>query len=455
MAMLVTSALCGCRPTPPPPTVVLISIDTLRRDHLPFYGYERETAPRWSELAQESVIFDGAIAVHTNTGPSHASMLTGLYPPQHGILRNRYRLRRGVRTLAEELTENGFETAAFVSGQTMTDQLTGLGRGFALYDDDMGVVWEREARSTWQRARVWLKARDPERPLFLFFHLFDPHSPYRPPVELAQRFLPEGTAEPRFPSPVDIARVRRGHAEPGELDAYVAAYDGEIAHADSYMGRLLHLLRKLGLYENSVIIVTSDHGETLGERPYAFDHGARLYEEQIRVPLTIRLPGGEHAGTRVGSIARHIDLAPTVLDLLGVDPWPVPGRSLRSSWTGGQAPDTTTFSFARPVAARVPEVTGPLAETGLLAALRRPPEKLIAYPTVSGAWVYQLFDLGDDPAEREDRASLDPERTGELAAELEGWLATVGRLDHKPSEVAPEDLEALRSLGYLGSSDQP
>ncbi|MEE8522677.1 MAG: sulfatase-like hydrolase/transferase, partial [Thermoanaerobaculia bacterium] len=171
----------ACRHPGPEPIVevtdlVLISIDTLRRDHLSAYGYARDTSPHLRRLAAEGVVFETALAAHTNTGPSHASMLTGLYPQSHGVTRNREPIRPELETLAHRLRRRGYRTAAFVSGWTLSDEATGLGSGFEVYDDDVGRR-ERRAPETWRAARRWLGERYEEEPWFLFFHLFDPHYP--------------------------------------------------------------------------------------------------------------------------------------------------------------------------------------------------------------------------------------------------------------------------------------
>ncbi len=160
------------------PNVILISVDTLRRDHLSFYGYPLATSPHLAELAAQSWVFDNAYAAHTNTGPSHASMLTGRVVPVHGLLQNGHRLREDVPVLGELLRLHGYQTAAFVSGFTLDSDTTGLDRGFEHYDDGESRVRDRTANDTIQEVIDWLGGRRSRAPLFLFVHLFDPHFPY-------------------------------------------------------------------------------------------------------------------------------------------------------------------------------------------------------------------------------------------------------------------------------------
>jgi arylsulfatase A-like enzyme len=236
------------------------------------------------------------------------------------------------------------------------------------------------------------------------------------------------------------------------MEDYIAYYDGEIAYADAHVGRLMVALWENGLWEDAVVVVVSDHGETLDDRGLPFRHGARVYEEQIRVPLMIRFPGGRHGGLRIRAPVHHVDIMPTILDYLEL---PLPdgaqGESLMPLIRGDAAPDPARpiFTTARPEPAHVPEVEHPLVKTGLITAIREWPLKLIAYPTEEGH-VHQLFDLAQDPGEKENLAAERPDVVRSLAAELRRWRAAVGGDREIPEPtLSPEAEEMLRSLGYL------
>lgn len=446
--------------------VVLISIDTLRRDHLPTYGYARPTAPRIDGLARESVVFDEDVATHTNTAPSHASMLTGLYPPTHGILQNGDLLRAEVPTLPELLKATGYRTGGFVSGWTLKGDFTGLNRGFDRYHDRFPLLSEtggqprrayiRHADETFERAHRWLTAEAARPgPLFVFYHLFDPHYPYDPPDDYLRRFLPAGQTGLRFPRELGPERTRLrsgGRPEPGQIEEYIARYDGEIAFADEYVGRLLDDLRSLGLYDRSIIVLTADHGETLDDRPFVFSHGDRDYEEQVRVPLVVRFPGGRYGGQRVAAPVQHVDILPTVLDYLKIAaPEGVQGRSLMPIIAGRATPEPRpAFSLARGEPDWAHDLDARIVQNGLVASVRLPPLKLVQYPTASGHF-FELFDLSKDPGEKHNLATERPELTQRLHAELERWLQATRRGGTRQTEsgLSPEAEEALRSLGYL------
>lgn len=437
--------------------LVLVSIDTLRRDHLPVYGYAQPTSPTLLRLARDSVVFDTAIAQHTNTAPSHATMFTGLYPTGHGIVRNGIELASGRVTLAERLKEKGYRTGGFVSGWSLTRH-TGLQRGFEIYDDRFSRS-RRPGSETWRLARAWLNevARG-EEPFFLFFHMFEPHWPYDPQASLVKRFLPpEARAGELLTTPsregmpglLDRIRPKLG---PAEIAEYVARYDAEILVADRLVGQLILELEKLGRFEDALVVVTADHGETLFERAWVTDHGARAYDEQIRVPLVIRLPRGDRGGTRIAEQVEHLDLLPTVLEALGLPAPPeLPGRSLVPFARGtGTLDPRPAFSNARPEPERVPEIRAKLTKSGLISSVRAPPYKLIEYPLRDGGWHRQLFDLEKDPAERVDLASKERARADELHALLERWRESSADVHRAAPPVLPEAVHrALKALGYV------
>jgi arylsulfatase A-like enzyme len=268
----------------------LISVDTLRADHVPAYGYRGVATPNLDSLARDSVLFSNAYAHVPLTLPSHASLLTGLLPPRNGVRDNYgYTLPPGVETLAGVLQKARYATGAAVSSAVLSRD-SGLNRGFDFYDDQVDAAGraERDGARTVEALLPWVQEQR-NRPFFAFLHLFEPHAPYEPPEPYRSR--------------------------------YRSAYDGEIARADEILGTFLDRLRQWGLYERALVIFFSDHGEGLsdhGER----EHGVFLYREAIHVPLLLKLPGNRRAGETVA--------APVALTLCA-------GRAPRSSsvhWSG-------------------------------------------------------------------------------------------------------------------------
>jgi len=455
---IIALALLSCekRPVGPPevPNVVLISVDTLRRDHLPVYGYPRNTAPRLAGFSDSAVVFENAIAASTNTTPSHASMLTGLYPDSHGAVRNLYRIRKSVTTLAEILNGRGYYCLGFVSGGTLKHKKTDLGRGFDLYDDGKPKEGDQVAEATFKIAARELDRAPKDRPVFLFFHLFDPHYHYRAPDKYAHFFLPPGQRGYKYPVLADLGRIRWKGPQPGEAEEYVSRYDGEIAYADHYVGELLDKLKELGRYDTSLILFTSDHGETLSERRWMLDHGGRVYDEQIRIPLVMRFPGGKWGKRRLAAGAHHVDYLPTILEFLGVPPpEKIEGRSLMKAVRGedpgtdraadGQPPARAMISLARPEPGRVDNLPRPVIDKGMVKSVRLPPDKLIIYPAKDGP-VFELFNLQDDPKELHNLAGQNPQLVNELQKKIDLSLLGSG----VKQQLSDEDKELLRSLGY-------
>ena len=446
------------KPAGPPANLVLISVDTLRRDHLRVYGYQRDTAPIVDELARDSVIFDGAIASNTNTAPSHATMFTGLYPTTHGITRNGMRLRREIQTLAAILKQKGYRTAAGISGWSL-HRSTGLDRGFELYEDRFAGS-RRPGQTTWSRLKGWLQQNAGKRaPFFLFLHLFDPHAPYDPPHELVLPFVPDltrlVTMSERRGLPGLLKKIQPRLSK-REIREYEARYDAEIVYSGLVIRRMFSELRRLKAFDNSLIVFLSDHGETLFERGWVTDHGGRAYDEQIRVPLIIRFPDKRQARRRIAEQVEMVDLLPTVLETLGIAvPAGLAGRSLLPLIEAGDAtpsgPPRVAFSSARPEPKRVPEIRGAaLIRKGLISTVRVPPFKLIEYPIRGGGWYRQLFNLKSDPLEKHNLAGEQPALAEKLHRQLERWRKQTGG-GHRapPPELSPEVERALRALGYV------
>lgn len=457
--LLIVDSACGPPPGPPPESknLVILSIDTLRPDHLGVYGYPRATSPNLDRFAQRSVVFDQAVTTHVATAPAHGTILTGRYPGSHGIQRNGMRLKPGVPTLAETFAEHGRATGAFVSGWTLQHH-TGLDRGFEVYDDKLdgpGNGARRAGDLTTQAALAWLQSQvTAEREFFLFLHLFEPHWPYDPPAQDALRFLPGQYELTTIGKPVHIDRlISVNRLSFLEQQEYVARYDGEIVVADRLFERLLDGLDKLGVAHNTVVIILSDHGETLFEREWTMDHGTRPYEEQARVPMVLHIPGDLLAGRRVAEQVSLLDVFPTLLELFEIDPPEgLQGRSLLPLARG--EPTTTAprpaFITARCEPRRVPHISAPLTKRGMVRAVRLPGIKLIEFPMAGGGGYPEVFDLTDDPGEEDNRAKANFDTARSLHRELERWQTNSGT-DPDPAapSLDPEVEAALRELGYI------
>lgn len=418
-----------------PPNLVLISLDTTRRDHGSVYGYGRETTPNLERLAREGVLFALAYAPAPTTGPSHATLFTSLHPITHRVVKNGRVLVSGHQTLAERLRERGWTTAGVVSSYVL-DARFGWDQGFELWDDDFeratattmvpsgeGVeVFDRTADATTRRALTWLESeRDASRPFFLFVHYMDPHEPWVAPPEFVQRF-------------------RTSEVSADGVSGLIARYDAEIAFTDHQIGELLAGLERLGLAADTIVAVSADHGEGLLQHG-ELHHGTQLYEEQMRVPLLLRWPRGLPSGRVIDGAVSLIDLTPTLLDLAGVAPGAgdgMQGRSLVPVIEGREAIDRTRPIFLfRPSNTEIP---------GEQYAVRQGDWKLIRGP---GEGRRELFDLSQDPREREDRAGAEPARADALEQHIAAWLREHERPDPAPGAVSPEDLERLRALGYV------
>ncbi|MDC1295799.1 sulfatase-like hydrolase/transferase [Myxococcota bacterium] len=437
LALCFVLGMSGCDDGPP--NLVLISIDTIRADRTSLHGHRRDTTPRLAALARQGARFEAAYSATASTGPSHASLFTGRYPLEHGLVKNGLSLDDRWLTLAERLEADGYRTAG-IAGSYVLDPQFGFGQGFAHYDAEFrdasirpNFPWEghvvptfdRRAYETTDRAIAWLrKQRNEPRPFFLFLHYFDPHSPYEAPGDRAEHFDHE------VQEPADLRRAR---------------YDAELAYTDSQIGRLLDALPAYGgLHQNTLIVVTGDHGEGLGDHGFGL-HAVHLYEEAVRVPLVMRLEGAIPAGRVVDEPVESIDIVPTVLDLLGLakDDDRFPGRSLRGSLVHDEALDSLHPVFL--VRRHYPRTrAADVAVDGFQYGLRSGRWKLIVE---EGVGRKELFDLELDPAELKNRYEDEPAVAARLTQELSRWRDESGGAEAVP-EIDFKTRQGLEALGY-------
>lgn len=316
--LLVASLAWGCAPAPSgPPPIVLISIDTLRSDHLSCYGYWRPT-PHIDALAREGVRFDEAHATAPWTLPSHMSLLTGLFPAQHGVEEESQVLDPGVGLLAEALSRAGYRTAGFAANDYLSGAY-GFSRGFDTYEvvpyrgNDLPL-----AEAVVRRALRWLRRLEADRPFFLFVHLMDPHYPYDAPPPFAGRYSAEYQGRIDG-SPNSIVANLRSRMARADLEHLIDLYDEEIAYVDAQVGRLLGAVRGRPDGERSVVVLTSDHGEEFKEHG-SLGHALTLYREQSHVPLILSDPASPYRGRQVSAPVRLVDVAPTIAEIARLEP---------------------------------------------------------------------------------------------------------------------------------------
>ncbi len=366
------AVLLGCGS--PPPHLILLSVDTLRADHLGAYGDPRGLTPNLDALAAESLRYERAYAPAPLTLPALAGLLTGRHPESLGIRNNVSRLPDGVPALAGRLRDHGFRTGAVV-GNGIVREYTGLADGFEIYDIEFTLAWrdgdpDRSTLTTDAALRVVDALGAGSGPIFLWVHYLDPHGPYAPPAADRERYLEGERQRPDGRRRLEVSADSRGvgaipryqYQEPHrEVAWYRAGYAAEVAAVDRELGRLLRGLAERGILEAAVVVFTADHGEGLGEDDYWFAHGERLHDGAVRVPLLLRVPG--RAPQVRGELASLLDVAPTLAQLAGVE------------WEDGPGVDLLADAAARPRSLLL--AAGPAASTRPLLALVRPEWKLV------------------------------------------------------------------------------
>ncbi len=429
---------CGAAEPAQPPDVILITLDTTRADHLGVYGYERPTSPRIDAFAKEAVVYERAWVTSPWTLPSHASMLTGKHPTSHGahydaeagnatitevlgfVPRGNYRANRLGQdqvTLAELLYARGYATGGFAGGHWLAPEF-GLMQGYEKQVTGAATLAGRPGDELNAEVFAWLKAVPPQRPVHILINYFDAHDPYHAvPGQPPMPPLSEPYADPEARRKVDL-------------------YDGEIRLMDGFVGELLDLLKRLGRYEDALIIITSDHGELFGEHG-EWKHGPFLYEELMRAVMIIRMPGGEGGGRRVWGQASLVDLLPLVADVVGFE---------LPEGVEGTMPGERKLAVAE---ARPPGVL-----------LRQRGESMDRTLTAGVDWPYKLiessrgdrdlYNLERDPEEGAPVAGDDDVAT-HLSTSLDAYRARA----RPPEQVerarssSPETEEHLRALGYI------
>jgi len=445
------------------PNILWLSIESLRADHLGCYGYNRDTTPSLDALAAESTVFTQADAVTSWTLTSHATMFTGLYPSAHGVIRAQDRLSDDHETIAETLRAAGYQTAAVVSGPYLS-AAHNLQQGFEYVDQSpiqhmQGASGDITNPDMEKAMFKFLQTqRDAARPFMLFAYYWDTHSEYIPPPPYDKMFVPQGAVPIKNVQFMPAFQLGR-HITPAQLDWLIAQYDGEIRCTDGYVGRVFDLLRSLGLWENTLIVVTADHGEEFYEHGRN-SHKNTLYVESVRVPLIVKWPAGRSAAPgRDGRPVNLIDLFPTLLDATGVtSAAPLNGRSLLAPADAERSlflELETMWSYTRK------SRDEKWIERKAWTALRAGDRKLVHIVPLEDragedmAQRWELYDLSADPAERH---PLDLTAHAELFGDLQGqiaeWREAMALLARRwesggKASLTPEEEQRLRGLGYI------
>ena len=496
---LALSSACGGdgRPSAAPPHLLLVSVDCLRADHLSCYGYERETSPRLDRLAAEGVRFERAWSTTSWTLPAHLSMLTGLPISAHGVDDDRLWLRRDERGepippplrgvfVPEVLRAAGYATAGFYTWKYLEPQF-GFGPGFDVYErlghtfyshPVVGPEFERlraagdvegqrvlleeypllfddthpSSPETIDRARGWIDehlAREDGRPFFLFVHLFDVHDPYHPPEPWYSLF------DPDYEGPIDGRRITAPDSpvhpgmDPRDLERVISLYDGAIAFVDSEIGRLLDHLEERGVADDTLVVVTADHGEEF------FEHGRKTHRNQIHVesvevPMILRWPGGLPAGRVVRGNVGLVDVAATLCAAAGVEPPPNAGVELLSIARGERS------NGVRPYLSELVRFEPGEDVPRRALALTRGAERTILETRGARPWAGERFDLAADPGEQAgspaDEAGISEELRA-LREELARLRASLPERGDGAEAMTEADLAELAAMGYAGAEE--
>ena len=444
------------------PNVLLVTLDTTRRDHISAYDNAKADTPNLERLGEEGVVFLDAVTPLPETGPSHASMFTSLHPLRHRVLSNADPLERGYVTVAERLEDEGYATGAFLSSFAVNKR-SGLDQGFQVYDDDFvpglrgwsrilfvqyalrGVMasgqphlvpWllERSGQQTVDLASTWIEDRG-TRPWFAWVHLFEPHAPYESADAMVDHRALLSDPHHEF-TPEEIAELQR-------------IYALEVEQVDALVGQLMELLDRTDSAQRTLVIVVGDHGEQLGEHEIFFHHHG-LYDESIQVPLILRYPPLKTHVKRVPQQVRVMDVAPTILKTIKLDPMePTEGAELLGYALGVRKKSLVCDLVGR---------SGPVLGSGCLVGLRttsrqavaegeeQDPEELRVKVIFDSEGGVEFYNLGEDPMETENLASQQANAVNAARARAE---ASLKDFECEAVELPAWEQEALRSLGYL------
>jgi arylsulfatase A-like enzyme len=434
------------------PNVVFITVDTLRSDHLSSWGYHLKTSPNIDRLAAEGMRYENAYTVTSRTAPSHYSMFTSRYPQEHGAKLNGFAVSETSKFLflPQIFQKHGYKNGAFVSAWVLSSRLTKLDRFFDVYDEDLNRKYQtinsmRWAEDVAPKAISWMQ-RNKDNPFFLWVHFFDPHSPY----EFREEFdVTEKTGAP------DRTRERGQHVVMDD----VRAYNSEIKYTDHYIGQVIDAVDEMGLGENTLIVLTADHGESLGEHDFQ-GHARRLWEPIVRVPMIMRWTGTIDAGQVEESKVSTIDIMPTIVDMTikkshpeVVIPTEFAGRSLASNVLEQASLPDRIVRFVAFAGQKwmMPTWLSKLwlrdLDFPLRLGYRQGDQKVVWTPENE---VLEIVNLREDPFADHPETPSDDSRAFERETEaLTRWFNATHLEENGENRMSSKDREALKSLGYI------
>ncbi|MBN1224477.1 MAG: sulfatase [Candidatus Aminicenantes bacterium] len=432
------------RPKGNKPNIILISLDTLRADHIGCYGYHRRTSPNMDELAKESVLFQKTYAHSPWTLPSHVSMLYSLNSASHQVYYSTQKIDPSLPSLASLLKSQGYITQAFTGGG-FVDSVFGFAKGFDWYEDVPERSPKNEAEMLLATTASWVKENQ-EKPFFLFLHTFQIHGPYDSPAPWNKAFLSDDAKWEK----IGLMNFLESHGKDypftqAEIENIVSLYDGEILYTDEMLiNPLVSLMKDLGIYDNSLIIITSDHGEEFNDHG-GWLHSQTVYEEMLHVPLMIKFPNSRFKGESVKTRCRLIDIMPTILEIASADydKKSIDGESLMSLISGKESQDRI---FISDVAYKNIPVPCPV-----LIATNRNSQKFIFEKSESGVKDIQVYDLDKDSKEKNNLFRMLRDKIEAVNASLEEYYAKKFEIKRNLDEAQQDERlkEKLKALGYI------
>jgi arylsulfatase A-like enzyme len=460
-ALVLAALLPACRgvvQTPPPPDVVLVTVDTLRADHVGAYGGSRARTPVMDALAREGTLFENAVSPMPETRPAHFTLFTSLYPRDHGVTSNFAFPRPNLVTLPGLFRDAGYLTVAFV-GCALFGERARETLGFDVLDAP--ATAQRSAGHVVLRAVSFLRVLDADRRFFLWVHLFDPHMPYEPPRSFDPApASPLAESWPAFtwPGLLAAADERDGNLPPALLERARDLYRGEVEHVDHWLGRLIEALRERGRWESTLVLLAADHGECFSDGVY-FEHSQCLGEGALTIPLVLRLPGRVEAGSRVDTPVELLDVGPTLLRLGGLEvPGGFGGSDLLARGRDHTADSRLAF-FERPrylpIEARSRNEALERLRSVAGEPTRRVDPDVSARGVRSKRWEYvvdergeRLIPLSEEAPDGGDGATSRRQALERLRRAADEWQRD-HPLEAARRDLTPEQLERLQSLGYF------